>query len=384
MQILSVHNEYLIKGGEDESRRAEIAVLEQNGNGVSFYTENNAKVATLSKAAAALRTLWSGAAYHHVKDVLRKQKHDLIHVQNFFPLISPSVYYAAQSEGVPVVQAVRNYRFLCPNGLLYRAGQVCELCLDKSAKTAAIQHNCYRDNKAASATAASMLWLHNYLPTWQKIDKFISVSEFVKRKMVEGGFPEHKISVKPNFVYPDPGLSPSKEDYIVYVGRLQAEKGILLLLATLPKLDSSVRLKIIGEGPLAPQVVACCGKHNVEYLGKLSLTDTYEVIGRARALVIPSLWHEPFGRVVVEAYAKGTAVIGSRMGGIPELIDDGRTGYTFDANSVDDLAQKINLLATDRERAVEMGLQGRADYLLKYTPESNYRQLMQLYAEVRR
>ncbi len=227
-----------------------------------------------------------------------------------------------------------------------------------------------------------MLWLHNYLPTWQKIDRFVSVSAFVKRKMIEGGFPADKISVKPNFVYPDPGLSLTKDDYIVYVGRLQAEKGIHTMLAAMSRLDPSVRVKIVGEGPMASDVLACAKKYNVDYLGKLSLADTYEVIGNARALVIPSLWHEPFGRVVVEAYAKGTAVIGSRMGGIPELIDDGRTGYTFEAGSADDLAHKITLLMSNRAQAIDMGLQGRADYLLHYTPASNYDQLMQLYEGV--
>lgn len=382
MNVLSIHNEYLIKGGEDESRRAEVAVLEQYGNSVTSYIENNAKVSTLSKTAVGLRTLWSQDSYQYVRKLLRRQKFDVVHVQNFFPLISPSVYYAAQAEGVPVVQAVRNYRFLCPNGLFYRNGSVCELCLDKSAKVASVQHNCYRDNKAASATAASMLWLHNYLPTWQKIDQFVSVSEFVKRKMVEGGFPADKITVKPNFVYPDPGVSTNKEDYIVYVGRLQEEKGIRTLLAAMAKLSPSIRLKIIGEGPLAPDVVDCAEKYNVEYLGKLPLNETYDVIGKAQALVIPSLWHEPFGRVVVEAYAKGTAVIGSRMGGIPELIDEGRTGYTFNAGSTDDLVEKITLMLSNKEQAINMGLQGRVDYLIKYTPESNYNQMVRIYKNV--
>lgn len=382
MRILSIHNEYLIKGGEDESRRAEVSVLEQYGHAVSSYVENNVKVASLPKAAVALRTLWSRESYRHVKRLLRDEKHDVIHVQNFFPLVSPSVYYAAQERGVPVVQAVRNYRFLCPNALFYRDGQICELCLKKSMKTSAVQHNCYRDNKAASATAASMLWLHHHLPTWRQIDRFISVSEFVKQKMVEGGFPAEKISVKPNFVYPDPGLSPVKEDYLVYVGRLQAEKGIQTLLAAMPKLPATIRVKIVGEGPMAPDVLACAQKYNLDYVGKLSLADTYDVIGKARGLIIPSVWHEPFGRVVVEAYAKGTAVIGSRMGGIPELIDDGRTGYTFKAGSVDDLVEKISLLMNDSQRAAEMGLQGRAEYLRKYTPASNYAMLMGLYDQV--
>ena len=363
---------------------AEISVLSQYGHKVSSYVENNQKIARLPKVSVALRTLWSQESYRKVKRLLSQDEYDLIHVQNFFPLVSPSVYYAAQERNVPIVQAVRNYRFLCPNGQLYRDGHVCEICLKKSAKTAAIHYNCYRDSRAASATAASMLWLHDNLHSWQKVGKFISVSEFVKKKMIEGGFPAEKISVKPNFVYPDPGLSIIKDNYIVYVGRLQPEKGIHTLLATLPKLPRSIRVKVIGEGPLASDVIACAKKYNLEYLGKLSLTDTYDVIGRAMALVIPSVWHEPFGRVVVEAYAKGTAVIGSRMGGIPELIDDGYTGYTFEAGSNEDLAEKIISVMDNKERAIEMGLQGRTKFLRMYTPESNYSMLMDIYGQIKR
>ncbi|QJW88500.1 glycosyltransferase family 4 protein [Spirosoma taeanense] len=384
MRILSVHNEYLIKGGEDESRKAEVSVLEQYGNSVSSYIENNSKVATLSKTAAALRTLWSRESYREVRRLLKQHKHDAIHVQNFFPLISPSVYYAAQTERVPVIQAVRNYRFVCPNAMLYRDGEVCELCLTKMIKTAAVQHKCYRDNAAASATATSMLMLHNYLPTWQQIDRFVSVSEFVKQKMIEGGFPAEKIVVKPNFVYPDPGVCFTKEDYIVYVGRLQVEKGIRTLLAALPKLSKSVRVKVVGEGPLEQEVIDCTKQYNIEYLGKKTLAETYSIIGKARALVIPSLWHEPFGRVVVEAYAKGTTVIGARMGGIPELIEDGRTGYTFKAGQIDDLVDKIELVCSNNKRSTEMGLEGRANYERKYTPASNYAMLMNIYQQVAR
>ncbi len=382
MRILSVHNEYLIRGGEEESRQAEVAVLRQYGNEVSAYVENNSKVASMSHMQAALRTMWSQESYRTVKQILKAQQHDVVHVQNFFPLVSPSVYYAAQSEGIPVVQAVRNYRFLCANSYLYRDGQVCELCLKKTIKTDAIQHKCYRDNRAASTTAASMLLLHSVLPTWSHIDRFIAVSEFVKQKMVEGGFAHEKIVVKPNFVYPDPGASQEKEDYILYVGRLQKEKGVQHLLAALKTMRSSIKLKIIGEGPLMDDVLDYTKNYNVEYLGKKPLAETYDIIGKAKALIIPSLWHEPFGRVVVEAYAKGTPVIGSRMGGIPELIQEGITGYTFEAGNAEDLANKIERIYQNPSLTFEMGLAAREMYLAKYTPKTNYNMMMKIYGQV--
>ncbi|MGM9506510.1 glycosyltransferase family 4 protein [Larkinella sp. GY13] len=382
MKILSIHNEYLIKGGEDESRKAEVAILEEFGNSVTSFIENNAKVSQLSKVSVALRTLWSQDSYKYVKQLLRSQKHDVMHVQNFFPLISPSVYYAAKSENVPVVQAVRNYRLICPSATMYRDGQVCDTCVSKSLKTPAILHKCYRDNRGATTTVTTMLAIHKLLPTWKQVDAFICISQFIRQKMIDGGFPVEKIYVKPNFVYPDPGLSIVKEDYVVYVGRLQTEKGIEHLLEAHSLIGSTVHLKIIGEGPLAPEVISYSKKNNVEYLGKLSLLDTYDVIGKARILVIPSVWHEPFGRVVVEAYAKGTAVIGSRMGGIPELIEDGVTGYTYEGGNAEDLAKKIEFLYQNPQLAIDMGLEGRKEYLKKYTPKSNYDMMMAIYSDV--
>jgi glycosyltransferase involved in cell wall biosynthesis len=384
MRILSIHNEYLIRGGEEESRQAEVSVLKQYGNEVSSYVENNTKVSSLSKIGVGLRTLWSKESYSIVKDILKAQHHDVIHVQNFFPLVSPSVYYAAHAEGVPVVQAVRNYRFLCANSFLYRDGKVCELCLKKTVKVDAVQHKCYRKNRAASTTAASMHLLHSLLPTWNRIDKFVAVSEFVKQKMIEGGFAEEKITVKPNFVYPDPGVSLEKEDYIVYVGRLEAEKGIQHLLEAIKIMKSPVKLKIVGEGTLKSDVLSQIQGTNIEYLGKKTLLETYDIIGKAKALVIPSLWHEPFGRVVVEAYAKGTSVIGSRMGGIPELIEDGVTGYTFEAGNKYDLASQIERIYEDEPLTAKMGLSARQVYLDKYTPESNYNMMLDIYTSVMR
>lgn len=384
MRILSIHNEYLIRGGEEESRQAEVSVLKQYGNEVSSYIENNTKVSNLSQVGVGLRTLWSKESYSTVKNILKAQHHDIIHVQNFFPLISPSVYYAAHAEGVPVVQAVRNYRFLCANSFLYRDGQVCELCLKKTFKVDAIHHKCYRKNRAASTTAASMHLFHSLLPTWNRIDKFVAVSEFVRQKMIEGGFAKEKIAVKPNFVYPDPGVSLEKEDYIVYVGRLEAEKGIQHLLEAVKIMKSPVRLKIVGEGTLKSDVLASIKGTSIDYLGKKTLLETYDIIGKAKALVIPSLWHEPFGRVVVEAYAKGTPVIGSRMGGIPELIEDGVTGYTFEAGNIYDLANQIERIYEDEILTTKMGDSARQVYLNKYTPESNYKMMLDIYTNVMR
>ncbi|GAB3976796.1 glycosyltransferase [Spirosoma terrae] len=384
MRILSIHNKYLIKGGEDESRLAEARILSDNGHDVTYYTENNTKTNELSKLQLATRAVWSTESYQHVKNILAEKKHDIVHVQNFFPLISPSIYYAAKAANVPIVQAVRNYRFLCINSYLFRDGHICETCVSNKYSLSGIIHKCYRDSLGASMVSASTRIVHGLLNTWRHVDMFVCLSEFMKTKLLEGGFPANKIYVKPNFVYPDPGIAPQKENYILYVGRLQPEKGIQVLLKAMDLLaNPAIKLKIVGEGPQLPLVEEYTRKYSqIEYVGKKSVTDTYDLIGGAAALIVPSAWHEPFGRVVVEAYAKGTPVIGARIGGISELIQNEQTGLLFEAGNAAELAAKIDWIYSEPNRAKALGLEGRREFDRKYTAEMNYDVLMDIYQKV--
>lgn len=232
MHILSIHNNYQIRGGEDVSREAEESLLREMGHFVSVYQEHNDRVAAIGAARMAVRTVWSKESYNIVKQKLKNSNCDLIHVQNFFPLISPSVYYAAKSEGVPVVQTLRNYRLLCPNGLFFREGQVCEDCVGKFVPYPGVMHNCYRENKAASGAVATMITIHRTMRTWtEMVDVYISLTEFARQKFIAGGIPENKIFVKPNFVNPDPGAGEGSGGYALFVGRLSVEKGLDTLIA---------------------------------------------------------------------------------------------------------------------------------------------------------
>ncbi len=256
MQVLSIHNSYQIRGGEDESREAEQRLLREMGHSVEVYEENNDRLSSLNAIQLACKTVWSKEAYKTVKQLLARQPHDIVHVQNFFPLISPSVYYAAKSMGVPVVQTLRNYRLLCPNAMFFREGRVCEACIGKAIPLPGVLHGCYRESQTASGAVATMLTVHRLMQTWmQKVDLYIALTEFARQKFIQGGFPEDKIVVKPNFVNPDPGIGEGRGGYALYVGRLSVEKGLDTLLAAWEKLGKQLPLKIVGDGPLANQVV---------------------------------------------------------------------------------------------------------------------------------
>ncbi|MDB9527386.1 glycosyltransferase [Oscillatoria sp. CS-180] len=383
MRILSVHNRYQIRGGEDESRQSEENLLRHHGHEVRSYEANNDIIKTMSSANVATRTVWSQETYQEVGQILEADTYDIVHVQNFFPLISPSVFYAAKAANVPVVQTLRNYRLLCPNALFFRDGGVCEDCLGKPIPYPGIVHSCYRDNMAASAVTAAMIVIHRFLKTWQnKIDAYIALTQFAQSKFVENGFSAAKIHVKPNFVSVDPGVGDGSGRYALYVGRLSIEKGLDTLLAAWERLNYKVPLKIVGDGPLSPQVEAAAQKSDqVEWLGRRPIQEVYDLMGQAQFLVFPSKWYETFGRVAVEAFAKGTPVIASKIGAIAEIVDAGRTGLLFEAGNHSDLAAKVDELINDEHRLAQMRSQARDEFVSKYTAEKNYEALVDIYSK---
>lgn len=387
MRILSIHNEYQIRGGEDESCAAEVSLLRKMGHEVERYLEHNDDVVQYSKLNLATKTIWSQESYRIVCQQLKSSKYDLVHVQNFFPLISPSVYYAARHHNVPVIQTLRNYRLICPNALFFREGKVCEDCLGKSIPYPGIVHGCYRGNRFASGGVAAMLTFHRSIQTWQRmVDRYICLTEFARQKMIAGGLVADKIIVKPNFITDDfvvqhSSLEDNQERvFAIYVGRLSVEKGIDTLLSAWETLDKPIPLKIVGDGPLKDQVDAVSRKlTHVEALGRLPMAEVHQLIGKAMFLVFPSKWYETFGRVAVEAFVHGTPVVAAKIGAIAELVDDHHTGLHFKPGDAQDLAAKVEWLVAHPEERAMMGKAGRAEFEAKYTAKANYQKLMDIY-----
>jgi glycosyltransferase involved in cell wall biosynthesis len=386
MHILKVHSYYQIRGGEDETTEAETLLMQQMGHKVEVYKDTNDRVATLGAARMAIKTVWSGEAYTSLKRRFGQQNYNVMHVDNFFPLMSPSIYYAAKDAGVPVVQTLHNYRLLCPNALFFRDGQVCEDCLGKSIPLPGVQHGCYRESKAASSAVATMLTVHRLLNTWTKmVDCYIALTEFARQKFIQGGLPAEKIVVKPHFISPDPGVGSGEGGYALYVGRLSVEKGLDTLLEAWEQLGGKIPLKIIGDGQLCDRVAEVVSKlPNVEWLGRKKVEEVYALMGEATVLVFPSKWYETFGRVAIEAFAKGTPVIASNIGAIAELVDPGRTGLHFRPGDPQDLVEKIEWVLSHPAELAQMRREARAEFEAKYTVEKNYQQLMEIYAQVQK
>ncbi len=386
MNVLMLHNRYQQRGGEDESFESEVRMLRDQGHAVETIVVDNDRIEARGKIAVAVQTLWSKPSQRLVDQALSERAFDVLHVQNFFPLLSPSVYYAARKRGVAVVQTLRNYRLLCPNAYFYRDGQVCEDCLRKLVQYPGIRHGCYRGDRLATATVAAMNAFHSLKGTWRHaVDLYIALTEFVRQKFVAAGFPQEKILVKSNFVYPDPGCGDGAGGYALFVGRLSPEKGLDTLMAAWRLLGRGWKLKIVGDGPMAKEVQAFCATHGeAEWLGPQSRPQAAALMANARVLVMPSRWYETFGRVAIESFAAGTPVIASRLGAMAEICHEPQTGLLFEPGNARDLAKKLRWVLDHPENVIAMRASARRTYEARFTMRENCRALILAYETAQR
>jgi glycosyltransferase involved in cell wall biosynthesis len=381
LNIISVHNRYLLRGGEDEVFESEASLMTQYGWQVTPVIEQNTHPdGVLKKIGVAMDCVWSRRWYREFTALLEKVKPDVVHIHNFFPLISPSVYYACRKAGVPIVQTLHNYRLLCPAATLYRDGDVCEECVQHGLLRG-VRYGCYQGSKLGTGAVALMLQIHRRMRTWANmVDCYIALTEFSRRKLIDGGLPAAKIRVKPNFVLPDPGLREKRGQYALFAGRLVDPKGLPTLLAAWKLLRKPIPLVIIGDGPnrasLESQLADLLG---VTYCGRLSHEATLEAIKGARFLVFPSEWYEGFPVTIAESFACGVPVICSRLGSMQEIVADGRTGLHFRPTEADDLASKIEWAWDHPEQMEAMGRGARLEFEAKYTAERNFYLLKEIY-----
>jgi glycosyltransferase involved in cell wall biosynthesis len=382
MTLLLVHNAYQRPGGEDGVFRAEAALLREKGHAVVQYRDENARANDMNALSLAGTTIWSAGTQRKIAALLREQRPTVAHFHNTFMLISPAAYYACHAADVPVVQTLHNYRLVCPAAIFYRHGEVCEECIHRAVPWPAVFHGCYRQSRAASGVVTAMLSAHNFLRTWaRRVDVYIALSEFARRKFIDGGLPAGKIVDKPNFLEKDPGAREGVGAHALFVGRLTEEKGLWTLLKAWRALQH-IPLKIAGDGPLKAKVAEFAQRENltnVQILGQCSRGEVLVLMKQARFLVFPSQWYEGFPLTIAEAFACAVPVIAARLGALPEIVADGLTGLHFNASDAEDLAAKALWAWSHPDELAEMGRQARATYQNKYTAEHNYEMLMNVY-----
>jgi glycosyltransferase involved in cell wall biosynthesis len=390
MKILAIHN-FHRKGsasGDDQVFKSEMTLLEEHGNEVVSYTVSNDSfdnVGVVRKILSTFGMLWSFKNYKAVQELIIKEKPDIVHIHTFFPLLSPSILYAAKRRGVKVVATLHDTRFICPCATSLRGTQLCNECGDGH-YIRMCKYGCFKGSRLKSFLVAGIFKYHRIRKSFYKqIDKYICLNESQIALLKNIGFNGKKIVKKYNFV-PDAeaNLKTVKveglpERYAVFYGRIGEEKGIRILMKVWDKLPD-IPLVIMGGGPLEDELKVWADKHvNVYFLGYTQHDKCLSIVKGGEFVVFPSIWYEGCSMVEIEAESLGNALIATDLGFSVEAIENGINGYKVALGDVNGFIKTIKKLWSEPEQCRNLGENARADYEAKYLPEDNYRQLMEVY-----
>ncbi|MBF8148507.1 glycosyltransferase family 4 protein [Winogradskyella sp. F6397] len=384
LKILIIHNytEGFATGGEANVFQDESNLLESNGHKVrKLFVTNSEGIDSsfLEKIKFFISSPWSNYGYSIVKKELKQFKPDIVHVHNFFFILSPKIFLAIWKEKIPVVVTLHNYRLVVPCSQMIYKGKPCDICLGKNPWRILIRR-CYRNSFFASLFRYRFYFLsqkkHNW---WKYIDRFIALTENGKSILIKGGLPSSKIIVKQNFIE-DPKPQNIKIGHgALYIGTLTVEKGIKELIHEWQSINYP--LKVIGAGELRRELTELNKNENISFLGVVPREQVIKELEDCAFIVMPSICQESFGLVNIEALSMGKPVLASWNGGMRDIIQDGENGYFIDINQFGDLKKKINHLIKNPTLLKEMGQNARSSYLLKYTSQINYELLINIYTQ---
>ena len=327
------------------------------------------------------RVIYSTVSKKILSKLLDKYFVDIAHIQNIHGHITPSIFHILKERRIPIIWTLHDYFFLCPNSTFFSRNRVCELCKGKKFYNVLLR-KCRKNSYSASLIVMLEEYIHRFLGLLKLVDFFITPSKFMKKKLKEYGFPANKVVYIPNFIDIQ-NIQPSSYngDYILYSGRLSYEKGLKTLIKSIA-LNNSSKLLLAGDGPLRMELEEMTKKTNknrVKFLGYINRKKMEEFVGGTSFVVLPSECYENFPYSILEAFASGKPVVGSRIGGIPELVIDGETGLLFEPGNVNDLAEKMQWMIDHTKERQEMGQRARELVEREYNPELHYKRLMKVY-----
>lgn len=390
VKILVIHN-FHRKGsasGDDQVFKSETALLESYGNQVIKYTVtndefDNAKL--LGKLSAIFGMLWSSKNYKAVQQLIEKEKPDIVHTHTFFPLLSPSILYAAKRSGVKVVATLHDTRFVCPCSTSLRGTELCNDCGDGK-YFRMFKYGCFKNSRLQSFIVAVIFTYHRLRRSFYKqIDRYICLNENQIQHLTKIGFDRNKITKKYNFVSDaEANLKAIKTDYLperyaVFYGRIGEEKGIRILMKIWNKLPD-IPLVVMGSGPLEDEFKQWTEKHdNVYFLGYTEHAKCLSIVKGGEFVVFPSIWYEGCSMVEIETESLGKGLIATDLGFSTEAIENGVNGYKVKLGDVKGFRECITELWSNPELISEIGKNARLDYEQKYKPGNNFEQLMDIY-----
>ncbi len=385
-RILMIHNYYQIPGGEDTVVANEIQMLKKYGHHVVFYSRDNSELKEMSKLQKLflpINTIFNFRTYRDIKKIIKQEKIDIVHVHNTLNLISPSVYYAALSLDVPVVQTVHNFRLLCPGATFYRDGHICEDCVEKGL-WCAIKHNCYRNSKWQTLACVINTKFHRIMGIYGKIN-YICLTDFNREKLLKlRQVKADMVFVKPNFVEGTQSFIPGekRKNQFLFSGRLDKLKGIDLLLQAWREMGKQApKLVICGTGPMEEWCRKFVKKNklNVELCGFVPNENVREVLANSKALVLPTQWYEGFPMSVVEAYSVGTPIICSDLGNVKSIVTEGISGFKFEINNPQEISFAMRKVI-EYKNIYKTTLENYYQY---YTEVKNYGFLINIYKQLK-
>ncbi|MDO9254599.1 MAG: glycosyltransferase [Bacteroidales bacterium] len=402
MKILMINNYHFRKGGADAVYFNTAELLKQNGHDVYYFSakspdtipcetekyfangHNFRKLSIGKKISSIPSFIYNRDAYDKLLILLDEIKPDLVHIHLFMGGLTSSILTAIQKKNIPVVHSVHDYRLICP-AYLFMDGKnmVCEKCIDKFYLRCTFK-KCSENKLGQSAILSMDAYFRKYvIKPVILIDRFIFVSRFIKKKHIEF---DPSYNIKGDMLYnfkPDlKSIVPTtvKGKYFLYLGRISREKGVHTLFES--ALKAGISLKIVGTGPIAEQLM---DRHseNVEFLGYKSGDELWSLVRLASFIVVPSEWYENNPLTIIEAYSFGKPVIGSRIGGIPEIIEENKTGYLFNPGNESELEavlKRADSLPDEEYQVMSMNARALAEKL--FNPETHYNELIRIYNDV--
>ena len=371
MKILQLFSNYLEFGGEEASVE-EIGDLLRRHHEVDGFCGSTRELlgkGWINKAQAPFKAIWNWDAFEKLQRVQTTRRFDLWLVHNVFPGLSPAVYDAARLSGVPVVQYLHNYRFGCINGFLLNHGEPCERCLNGNFLPA-VQTCCWRESRLACGTMAASLYRLRAVGVFNQVAQWIAISHAQKRLHIRFGVPGERITVLYHCYRGTPLIRAAGGRDVLFVGRLSTEKGVEILIDAWKKTGIRDRiLWIVGEGPLRDRLEELARPcPNVRFAGFIRGEELSQRWLNAAITVVPSIWAEPFGRVLTESWAHGVPVVAARIGALPELIELTAAGWLFEPGSSTSLANLLQNLLSN-ESAVSAVAAKCHEAVLKFSAE---------------
>ena len=328
---------------------------------------------------------WSPRAHRALLGVVDEGRPDVAHVHHVFERLTVSVLDALRRRGVPTVMTLHDYKPVCPNYRLFTDGAPCTRCLS-GGYWQVVRHRCLEGSRWRSVAAAADAYASRARGVYDRVDRFLAPSAFLRDRVVDGGLPADRVEVLPNPVVAAPAPRPARAGppVVLYASRLVVEKGVHTLLDAAARLPAGVRVRLAGSGRLEPAVRARVAAEGlpVDVLGAVPPSRVAAELRAAAVAVLPALWWENCPMAVLEAAAQGVAVVATAVGGVPELVDDGRTGLLVPPGDADALAGALTRLVSGPAEAARMGLAGWARVRARHDPAAHVAALVEVYRRV--